>query len=95
MYWFSHGGHDDLLLLLQPGLEVSAIDPLNHTMTLRGVHEFFVVRCSDACGTFTVGDKYHMLYRGEVLDYKRHGRMLHLPIVQQHVDFGTVEGGRG
>lgn len=92
--WF-HGGKERMLLLLQPGFMVMAIDRQAQTLSLSRVQENFVVSCGDRCDLFEVGKRYSMLRRGASLEFTREGERMKLPILREHFDFATPPGGHG
>ncbi len=95
LLWWHRGGRDQLVLALQPQFQVIQIDTIKNTMTLHRLNQTYVVNCAMDCQNFSAGKSYSMLDRGGILQFKLNGRMVLLRIVQEHIDFDTVTGGRG
>lgn len=93
--WWNHGLRDWLIRILQPDYRVTAVDAAQQTMTVEGVSEAFVVRCHDLCRNFSAGSKVSMLYRGDNLEYRNHGRAVAFEIIEIRVKPPTVPGGMG
>jgi hypothetical protein len=95
VHWWRNGGREQLLLALQPDFTVTQIDHQAKVMTLSRVRESLIVSCDRWCDVFTVGKRYPMFDRGGILEYRRSGQKIKLPVVQEHVDFETSPGGHG
>jgi hypothetical protein len=93
--WWRNGLRDELVLLLQPPYRVTQIDSTQRTMTVEGVTEAFQVRCQNICGSFKVGNKYPMLYRGASLEFRRNGQRFQLEIVGIQMKPPALPGGLG
>ncbi|MBV8051468.1 MAG: hypothetical protein JOZ80_09785 [Acidobacteriaceae bacterium] len=92
--WFG-GGRERLLLLLQPGFTVTAIDREAQTLKLSRIQESFVVSCGNHCDAFEIGKRYSMTHRGAALELTRRGEKIVLPILREHYEFETPPGGHG
>jgi len=92
--WFS-GGKERMLLLLQPGFTVTAIDREAKTLVLSRVQESFVVNCGQRCDLFEVGKRYSLRQHKGILELTRKGEKIELPILREHFDFETPPGGHG
>jgi hypothetical protein len=95
LHWWLNGGQEQVLLALQPDFTVINIDHQAKTMTLSRAQEGFIVSCDDSCDVFKLGKKYPMFERGPMLEYRRSGKKIKLPVLQEHVDFQTPPGGHG
>jgi hypothetical protein len=94
-HWWLNGGHEQVLVALQPDFRVIGIDHQAKTMTLSRAQESFTVSCEDSCDLFRLNRKYSMFERGGILEYSRHGKRIKLQVLQEHVDFETPPGGHG
>ena len=92
VYWWNHGGSEQILFSLQPDFRISKLDAKAGTMTIERANEAFVVRCEDLCETFAVGEQSPMLYDGAVMVYRRNRKTYRFPILRHHVDFDVVGG---
>jgi len=95
IYHWRAGLWEQLLLFIQPDFKVVAIDLQNKNMTLSRTGETLLVDCEDVCNTFKVGKKYSVIDRDGVLEFKRGRQKLELPILEQHLEFEKMPGGRG
>lgn len=95
VYWWRNGGREQVLLALQPDFTITQIDRAGRTMILSRVQESFIVSCGNQCDLFSVGKSYSMLHHGGVLEFRKSGEKIRLPILQEHVDFETSPGGHG
>ena len=82
VHWWRNGGQDQFLLALQPHFTVTQVDSNAKTMTLSRVQESLVVSCDGRCEIFRVGKKYPMSHRGNVLEYRRGGQNIELPVLR-------------
>lgn len=94
-HWWLNGGHEQVVLALQPDFRVIGVDHQTKTMTLSRAHESFVVNCNDSCDLFRLDRKYPMFVRGSMLEYSRGSKKIKLQVMQEHVDFETPPGGHG
>lgn len=84
-----------MILFVQPDFRVTQIDRQNGTMTLTRPRESVIVTCTGACDLFRVGEKYSFMNRGGVLEFKTGRRRLELRIIEQHLEFEKLPGGKG
>jgi hypothetical protein len=94
-YWWHNGGREKIILFLQDDFRVTNIDQPNRTMRLTRPGEIVIVSCDGACDFFRVGEKYSMMNRGGVLEFKSRKRRLELPILEQHLEFEKPPGVQG
>ncbi len=85
---------EQMILFLQSDFKVVIIDPQAKNMTLTRPGETLLVDCEDVCSMFKVGKKYSLMDRGGVLEFKRGGSKLELPIIEQHLEFEKMPGGQ-
>jgi len=95
IYHWRTGLRDQVILFLQSDFKVVAIDPQTRNMTLSRPGENLLVNCEDVCSLFKVGKKYSLMDRGGVLELKRGSLKLELPILEQHLEFEKMPGGKG
>ena len=95
IHWWQNGGQEQLLLVLQPNFTVTQVDSQAKTVTLSRVQESWIANCDRWCDVFAVGKKYPMFNRGSLLEYRRNGQKITLPVLREHVNFGTPPGGHG
>jgi hypothetical protein len=95
VFWWLRGGREQLLLTLQPKFQVTGIDATTATMTLRRMNQTYVVDCAKTCADFTTGNSYPMLDRGGIIEFRKSGNTRRMRVLQVHIDFDTVTGGRG
>jgi|SRR5581483_1391360 len=86
---------EQTMLFLQSDFRVVTIDPQAKNMTLTRPGETLLVDCEDVCSLFKLGKKYSLMDRGGVLEFKRGRNKLELPILEQHLEFEKMPGGRG
>ncbi|HKN35395.1 MAG TPA: hypothetical protein VJX16_19305 [Terriglobales bacterium] len=91
--WLLAAHSNDLLPILQPGLLV--LEVRSPTMILEQTNRRYTVSCETRCGIFVTGKKYPMRKRGSILEYRRKGETITLPILQEQIFFPTQPGGLG
>src|SRR5436853_7703520 len=81
--WLLAAHSNDLLPILQPGLLV--LEVRSPTMILEQTNRRYTVSCETRCGIIVTGKKYPMRKRGSILQYRRTGETITLPMLQAHI----------